>query len=191
MARARILFTRARGKQARNEIELLAALRLRIHAKDKIPSKTLANNIEVVRYNRGHKLSIPYYWAIYVHDGRGPVTMPPGKFMVYFRNIEDDPRIRGGYAKTRADRQHLSPGEFQYFMEINRQARALGQPPVMIVKRTVGRVSPNRFFTKGLAGVAVPSISQVAQDEFSRYVTSTLRLAGIQFVKDTATALLR
>lgn len=183
---ARNVFTRAAGKTVRNEIEFAAALRLRIRARDIIPSQTLAESVQVVRYSQGHKLSIPFYWAIYVHDGRGAITMPAGRFMVFFREQRDDPRLDGGHPQTKAGRKHLSPAEFQGYLELNRKARAFGLPPIMLVKRTVGRVKPNRFFSTGLRHVAVPSISAEAPDLFSNYVLTQLGKAGLLNVKDEA-----
>jgi len=113
------------------------------------------------------RLAVPHYWAIYYHDGRGPVRPKRGRFLVYFRSIEDDPRVRPSSASperyTQTKRLRLKPETF-------RRLVAQGK---MIVTTGVGPAAPNPFFRKlndfsGRAG-------RITRPAFSRYVRQALR----------------
>lgn len=103
------------------------------------------------------KIVVPYFWAEYVHNGRGPVRAKPGHYLVFFPDKRDDPRTDGGtsYPVTRAQARspswRLSASDFQRFLEINRERRAQGRNPIMIVTKSVGPAPRKRpFFTEGL-----------------------------------------
>lgn len=115
-------------------------------------SSTLANSVQFVFEGRGKgRLHIPYYWARYLHDGRGRMTARSG-FLVYFRIPEQDPRRFGGkhLARTRATEPHLTRDQWLAGLEANRRARAAGRQPPMIVRRSVGPASPHPFFSEGM-----------------------------------------
>ena len=91
---------------------------------------------------------LPHYWAVYLHDGRGRITMPPGQYLVWFRNPLNDPRLRGGnYPVTRREIRRLSKVEFEFWLEENRRARRRKTPVPMIIARSVGPTKPTRFFS--------------------------------------------
>jgi hypothetical protein len=85
------------------------------------------------------RLVIPYYWAEFVHNGRGD-AYPKGTYMIYFPNKRDDPRTEGAtaYPKQLGSRRKLTREELDYFDEINRERRRLKQPPIMVMKKRVG-----------------------------------------------------
>lgn len=96
-------------------------------------------------------LSLPYYWAEYAHDGRAAIDLPPGRYMIFFPDRKDDPRTNYGtsYARTRAEAKsrHLSSEDYKRFREENRQRKAAGLPPVMVVTRHVGPAQGEFFFS--------------------------------------------
>lgn len=111
-----------------------------------IESRTLRRSLDCVRDRQARvptiRLTVPQYWAIYYHDGRGPVTARPGKFLVYFRSIEDDPRVRGGLdypvRATQIRRLALSVEEFK---ELRKQGK-------LIVRKKVGATRPRPFYER-------------------------------------------
>jgi len=79
------------------------------HVKQKIPSRTLRNNLEhIIDDPEQGRLYLDYYWALYVNDGRGAKTMPRGKYMVWYHNRNLDPRLKAGVTPARVtDLKHL------------------------------------------------------------------------------------
>ena len=74
-------------------------------ARPKIPSRTLRRALLVVRVtDQRVRMHIPHYWARYVHDGRNAKRFTGKKFMAWYRNPKDDPRLRafGGQTPARA-----------------------------------------------------------------------------------------
>ncbi len=110
----------------------------------------------------GAEVFIPHYWAVYYHDGRGPVRPVNGKFLVYFARIEDDPRVAGGrdypQRASQIRRLRLDPAEF----------RRLVKEGKLIVKRSVGPVQGKRFFER-IGGRTMKSVGSRALREFRRY----------------------
>lgn len=171
----------------RNRIERKAAPLLIAEVRPKIPSKTLRKAIRYEKGTRGYRLTIPYYWARYVHDGRGPIRMPPGRYLVYFRNPSDDPRLRGGRPKTEQDVDHLTRAEFLVLLGENDRRRRAGQPPLMIVKRTVGPMRATPFFKTGLKRAPV-ILGRIAEQEFGAWVERELERAGLLDIEESAEA---
>lgn len=143
-------------------------------------SETLAKFMDFVvdevrpSYARG-RILVPHYWANFVHDGRGAIQMPPGRYMCYFPDKTEDPRTSGGldYPVRRQDRRHLSKDEFNYYVAINRERVAQGQTPIMVVTKAVGPVknpAPSiPFFTVGLK--RLPEVaSRVIPPEFRLFL---------------------
>jgi len=114
-------------------------------ARGKVESKTLrdALRIELRPDIFGVSVGAPHYWAIYYHDGRGPVRAAPGKWLVYFKDPADDPRIKRGYPVRAADIIRLSRSQFL-------EALAKDQ---LIVTKSVGRAKAHPFFTRGMQGM--------------------------------------
>ena len=106
-----------------------------------IPSKTLKNALTATYWHspKLHQIivNIPHYWAIYYHDGSGPITMPKGKYMVWFRNPEDDPRLKSGFPVKRSDVRglNLSSKQFNRYIKEGK----------LIVRRHVGRRRAHPF----------------------------------------------
>lgn len=76
-------------------------------ARPRIPSGTLRRALISIRItDQQVKMHITHYWARFVHDGRGqsPRTVTPGKFLAWYRNPRDDPRLTafGGQTPPRA-----------------------------------------------------------------------------------------
>lgn len=108
-----------------------------------IPSQTLRRGARAqtnVAVPGEAAVHIPHYWAIYVHDGRSPFRMPKGRYMVWYRDPSQDPRLKGGRPERRAAvrRLRLTKAEF------HRLARA-GQIVVASEIRKPTRPSP--FFS--------------------------------------------
>lgn len=156
------------------------AEKLRERVRFAIPSRTLRNSIQVrvtvadPNYI-GAEIFLPQYWAVYYHDGRGPVRPRNGKYLVYFANIEDDPRVAGGKdyptRTSQIRRLRLSPEEF----------RAAVQEGKLIVRKSVGPSTPHRFFDK-LEGRAVPLTAGQVLADFRAHaklaLEDVLRLKG-------------
>lgn len=109
-----------------------------------------------------------FYWAVYYHDGRGPIKARPGKFLVFFRDPDDDPRIDGSardYPKRVADARKLSltKGQFNRLLRSGR----------LLATKRVGPAEAHPFFEVGFAALQSrygPKISRL----FSECVLETL-----------------
>lgn len=124
------------------------------------------------------RVNVPYYWALYVHDGRPAVLARPGQYLCFFPNKSDDPRTSGGtdYAPTPGIRDsseggfHLTRKQFFGFLEQNEQRRANGQDPIMIVTKRVGPVLRQRkFFDVGLATLR-NDVARIVPDRFRLFL---------------------
>lgn len=151
----------------RDYLAILAAQKLKNWVSRYVESQTLQRSMHVeLTENEGHAIiTVPQYWAVYYHDGRGPVRPINGKFLVWFQNIEDDPRVATGYP-TRASEIRplaLSPEEF----------RELAESGKMIVRRSAGPAAGKPFFTR-LEGRAQALVTAELKREFSRYVKAEL-----------------
>lgn len=126
-----------------------AALR---KARVAIPSKTLKRACSFVpgpgvnRFaveSRG-KLTIPHYWAVIVHDGRKRVSMPPGRFLIWYKNPRNDPRFPGRSTPARLAAR-LSFRDL-YSTKAEFKARIKKDRDKLIISRTSGPVAANPFF---------------------------------------------
>lgn len=109
-----------------------------------------------------------FYWAIYYHDGRGPIHARPGKFLVFFRNPDDDPRINGAarnYPRRASDIQRLSLSKGE-FLRLLRSGS-------MIATKRVGPADAHPFFESGFASLQSRYGPKVV-DIFSTCVLETL-----------------
>lgn len=109
-------------------------------------SQTLASALTIRKTPEGAELYIPHYWALYVHDGRGAVKPRRSKFLVWFLDPKDDPRLSGGYPERASDIIRLTRDQFREGLAENRARAAAGLPPYMIVTKYSGPTRPNRFF---------------------------------------------
>lgn len=155
--------------QFKKELALLMAERLRVAVKPFIKSETLRDSIEIQLRVDGtmveSALAWPHYWAVYYHDGRGPLRPVNGRYLVYFLDPEDDPRFKNGYPVRAADvkRLELSPEEFK-------AAIASGK---MIVTNYVGPARGQKFIDR-LAKRSAKLVQGIVNREFRRHVKAAL-----------------
>lgn len=74
-------------------------------ARPRIPSRTLRRALISIRItDQQIKMHITHYWAHWVHEGRGPIRPGTGRFLAWYRNPRDDPRLSafGGQTPPRA-----------------------------------------------------------------------------------------
>lgn len=162
------------------ELAQKMAQRVRDRVRTLIQSQTLKRSLEVrittTGTQVGAEIFLPQYWAVYYHDGRGPVRPVNGKFLVYFADIEDDPRVNGGKDyPTRVNqirRLTLDPAEF----------RRLVQEGKLIVREKVGPSTPHPFFNR-LAGKVVPLVAGLVRVEFRSHLRA--RLDGVLRLRGT------
>lgn len=138
----------------------------------------------------GGKLYVPHYWALYVHEGRGPFGAPsphypgrPATILCWFKDPKDDPRLNDGKAPERmADVRRLTKDEFRDWVDKNKKARAAAPAgtdpdtvpvPMIITKYVSKSVAPVRFFSNepggGMAGFR-PLAADLIKRMFSQHV---------------------
>lgn len=151
--------------------------RARTAVRPLIPSETLREALEVHLdpFEPQGYLEIPHYWAIYVHDGRGPFGPRRAKVLVWFTNPEDDPRLRPPpvrYAQWRP----LTKAEFQHGLQRNAEHRLLGLPPYMIVRRYQPRPQPpTYFFSLGLKPFEQQIVPPIVLETVANFVARVAR----------------
>jgi hypothetical protein len=101
------------------------------------------------------RITVPQYWAVYYHEGRGPVHARAGGLLCFFPDRKDDPRLQGLTGLSRARPRRLTKTEFYGFLAENDFLRAADLPPVMIVTESVGPAKGVPFFTQGLRTLPV------------------------------------
>lgn len=156
---------------------------VRIEATGLMKSRTLRENIET-RIEIGEPgdvdrvvMHLPFYWAKYVHDGRDSIELPAGKYMTFFPNVRDDPRVDGGanYPRERGDRRSLTSEEFKRFSKINYENRKLGLPPIMVVTEVVGPFEGEHFFDLAWELVSSSGVAdQIVAASLQSYLESAL-----------------
>lgn len=155
------------------QIELVRKMaeRLRERVRALIPSETLKRSLDIRIVTDGTlvgaELFLPQYWAVYYHDGREPVKPVNGKFLVYFADIEDDPRVGGGkdypIRSAHIRRLRLDPAEFRRLVKEGR----------LIVKKSVGPSTPHRFFDR-MGGRAVGAVEGLVRVETRGHLRAVL-----------------
>lgn len=101
------------------------------------------------------RLNYPEYWAVYLHDGRGPVSPRNAPKLIFFDNPDDDPRIRptpSGYPTKESEVRRLSTAEYREGLRQNRIRRAQGARPYMYVLDAVGGAAGFKWLEEGSAG---------------------------------------
>lgn len=97
---------------------------------------------------------VPHYWAPIYHDGRGPIVTTG--VMVFYRNPDDDPRIKLGHPSKKSEVRHLSRTDFKKGLETNREMFKDfpdgGKQQFMVITNSVGPAVGFPFFTIGLRG---------------------------------------
>lgn len=167
------------------------------YVRPKIPSRTLRRSLrfEVLGVSVGlfdpkvggsvGRLHVPHYWALYVHNGRGPFNMPRGKFMVWFKDPRQDPRLRGGKTPERVSQlRHLTAEEFY---------RALQLDQIIVTSRIRKPTPPTPFFANeaggGMQGFA-DHVNQQVNAKVREYLLNQIG-KDILDVKDEAVAVIR
>jgi len=147
------------------------------HVRPKIPSQTLqralTTNFDRVANVWLARVGVPHYWAVYLHDGRGPVVKKGKGFLVFFKDPSRDPRLRGGRPVRQADARRLTRNQFRDGLAMNRAHLAAGGDPFdapMIVVKSVGPAKATEFFTKGMAAFLPTIAAPIFRNEFDRYV---------------------
>lgn len=144
------------AKLIRKVLETLGDAAMR-KAGPQIPYKTLrkALNLFLLPDNQTARVQIPHYWALYVHDGRPPFNMPAGRYMVWFNNPADDPRLRGRPTPVRAsDLRRLTRDQFIEGMFHNRIRQQAGDEPFMVVTNRIRKGTPAIPFFSNSGGMA-------------------------------------
>ena len=148
-------------------------------------SRQLAEALEVRQDSEQQaRLYIPHYWGIYVHDGRGAFGPKRAKWLIWFRDPKDDPRLSRGRSPRRASQiRHLTPLEFQLGMERNKV-----DPGFMILRKHVGPVRPSPFFENEPGG-GMHRFGRIAGDIIVRDFNAHLkkRLKTVLSIKGSVT----
>lgn len=148
------------------------ANQIRERVRTLIESRTLKRSLEVrVVVNGvdevGAEVFLPQYWAVYYHDGRKAMRPRNGKFLVYFQDIEDDPRVFGGrqypVRSAQIRRLRLDPAEFRRLVESGK----------LIVRESVGPAQPHPFFER-MAGRAAAVVASGVRAQFRRHLKGAL-----------------
>lgn len=119
------------------------------------------------------KVNIPHYWAVYVHDGRGPFGPRKKTWLVWFMDPKDDPRTQGGtkHPVRAKDIRTLTKEQFHAGLRENSRRRALDLPPYMIVTKHHGGNLARPFFsnTGGMRGFRQQA-NEIGRRLFSEFV---------------------
>lgn len=162
-------------------------------------SSTLGRALEFIldAPKRG-RLFITHYWALYIHDGRGPFGPRNSQNLVWFRDPKQDPRLINGETPARASKlRHLTRLAYQEARRLNSLHLARGGSvdtlPVIVTKR-VDRATPAQpFFSNepggGMAGFGQTVAFPAAREEALAYLRQELKV-GV-FEEDTAKGVLR
>lgn len=144
------------------------------HARDRArrecPSRTLRRSMAVlVDPKLGEcRVSVPHYWAVYYHRGRGPARARRRKFIVFFKRKIDDPRTDGGknYPVRASQIRRLTKAQFRSALAANK----------IVVVRAVGPAKGVPFFDRGLKSfpVAADLVARAETTRFLRALGSSL-----------------
>lgn len=138
------------------------------------------------------RLNIPYYWAIFVHQGRDPFTSET--MMVWWRNPEDDPRrarFGGITPQRRSQLRSLTQQEYRDAVEARRAHIAAGGSALtapVIITRAIRKATPAKPFfsnTGGMSGFGQQGRAIIAR-RFDQFVKGSL--GDSAQVRDSATA---
>ena len=158
----------------------------------KIPSKTLraATRFETIGESLGPfnallgqntgRIHVPHYWALFVHDGRLPFSMPFGHYMVWFKDPHLDPRLTGGKTPERASQlRHLTAEQFKEAVELG----------LVIVARRIRKATPPTPFFENGAGGGMFGFAEAVNQKFGVEVQGYIRdQIGPKLFQETDTA---
>jgi hypothetical protein len=164
-------------RRVTDRISHVAALRARLAVSR--ASRQLTEAMQVIRDSDDLvRLHIAHYWAIYLHDGRGSMGPKKAKFLVYFNNPHEDPRLPGArYPRRAAQVRRLTKQQFYFWLEQNRLARERGTRPPMIIVKRVGPAKGKHFFGNrpgegmfGTLGFAREDANRIVQEEMRKEI---------------------
>ena len=148
------------------------------YSSPKVKSTTLRTSMRTLRVGSSATsaewvVNMPYYWAAFRNKGTKAFTMPKGKWIVFFRNSKDDPRLAGGHLKTVGERKRLNLSR--------RQFRGLKKANKIRFLKKMPAVEGEKFFedTGGMAGLdtfIAPEMEKVFQEEVDDYLGEDLNL---------------
>ena len=100
-------------------------------------------------------LSVPHYWAVYYHDGRGRAH-PDGQWLIWYPNPNDDPRHNGVFPTKRSQIRSLKDVGVSWSeiladvrAEIAVMAKVSGTSPVAGKGQPFFRIGLRNFFAGG------------------------------------------
>lgn len=145
---------------------------VRPRIKSKVLSKSLRSGKgKFSKFRHFGFVEIPHYWAVYYHDGRGPIRAKPGKYLVYFNwyLAQLDPRVKVGswYPKRANQVRHLTKAQFYEHLRKGN----------IIVTKRVGPAEGQHFFTKGMAGFAQQA-DRIVRQEVRAWVDTVVDLGS-------------
>lgn len=128
-----------------SRLEMMTALARIVSANiaSEIPSRVYGRLRQSIRYIVTSDRVIvysTYYWARWVNDGRGAIEADPGKFLIFFEDPKDDPRIKAGYPRKPEQVKRLTRRQL-------RKAREEGQ---LIETESVGPAPGLKFLERGI-----------------------------------------
>ena len=166
---------------------------------------TLVNSMEWIlhaKYSRSRgyaegSVNLPFYWAIFVHQGRpnAPYRKDRGVY-VFWRDPSEDPRRPGGREpRRRGDLRRLTVSEFNRAVLRRRQWIADGgdpaDSPVVITRVIRNPTKAIPFFSntdgRGMLGFREIGAKKI-ESSFDGFVKQQLASANRLRVSDTATA---
>mgnify|MGYP001826464370 CR=1 FL=1 len=145
---AKVARKKFNGKRLFDEIAQSAAVKVRWRASSVCGSREIRRTMALKRrrslpnYARWGVI-VPHYWAIFHHDGRGPVKARKGKVLAFFKDPSKDPRHYGRYPQRLNQVKHLTKEQFRRYKA------------QMIITRSVARTTGKAFFSSnhGLRGI--------------------------------------
>lgn len=144
----------------------------------KIPSRSIRQMMTFDKRSvQSGFLNVPFYWATYYHNGRGPVRPQAKTFLAYYRDPKDDPRYRQGYpiipSQLKSLKDVISKEKFK-------EDRESGK---LILTKGVGATQKNYPFfsdsaTGGMRGLD-KHLGEKLLPETDKYIRDRLSAAGI------------
>jgi len=140
----------------------------RRRARAAAPSKTIKRAMQLkIDSDIQGRIHIPQYWAVWYHDGRGPIRAK-GRKLVFFANPKDDPRLAGGHPVTRGSVKHLTEKQYTAGLKRNKELKGTGLVHMFVVDFVQG-AQGFHFFDRAMVGI-VPIIDQIIKEEVDRVV---------------------
>ena len=139
-------------------------------------SRHLAKNLEIRSGTGGNiakdevasRIYLPHYWAIYVHDGRGPIFKE--HLMIWYKDRRQDPRLRttGGYPKRKRQVAKFRKGEL---------ARDIKAGKIGGMAHSVGPVAPSKFFSNrsGMRGFKKDIVVPLVTARWKKHIASRIK----------------